>query len=1022
MPRRGWVGLCVGIVSLSASPALAQQAPSERPPELVASTEARTPEEEKAAFRLPPGFVAELVAAEPDIAKPMNLAFDAQGRLWVTSSLEYPYPSEADEPRDRVTILDDLGPDGRARSITTFSGGLNIPIGVLPLREGALVHSIPSLYHLTDSDGDGKADQRDVWYTAIGSRDTHGMANAFTWGFDGWIYGCHGFTNESTIAGTDGKAVTLQSGNTYRLRPDGSHIEAWTRGQVNPFGLAFSPRGDLFSCDCHSRPIMMLLRGAYYQSFGKPHDGMGFGPEIMSHDHGSTGIGGIVYYAAEQFPAPYRDHVFIGNVVTSRINRDRLEWTDSSPWAIAEPDFLVSDDPWFRPVDLELGPDGALYVADFYNRIIGHYEVPLTHPGRDRERGRVWRIRYEGTEPHAPAEAPRRDWNHASIADLITDLGNANLAVRTQATNQLAWRGGSDLDAIREASRDAASAVRRVHAGWALLRLGAASDADLKAAAGDPDALVRTHAMRMLGETPEWSPALVESAGKGLRDVDPFVRRAAADAMGRHASAASLRALLDARQAASSDDPQLVHTIRMAIRDQFRGGVPWPSVAPAGGAEGAFSEADLKHVADVAPGVHDVGSARFLLSYLAAHPADAQDEPRFLHHAARYGDAATDRDLLALARDARGAELLRESRRVLDVHRGWQERGATPPEGATTWAIDVATSLLQAPSVGERGAGVEVGSTLRLEPLIEPITALARQADAPIPLRREALSALAPIRAEAGREVAREVLNQADEPIELREHAAALLGGAGTTGRELLATALPGAEGRLQTRIAVALAADRGGAERLLGLIGEGKASARLLQDRELDARLRSAKVPDLDAKIAELTRGLPPADEAIGEKLRARREAFAAAKPSAEEGRAVFQKHCAQCHQLGGEGERIGPQLDGIGVRGLDRLLEDTLDPNRNVDQAFRVTTLALDDGRVVTGLLQREEGELLILADTQGKEIRVPKSSVEERQVVGLSLMPANLVDEIPEPEYLNLMRYLLDHTETAPPASGN
>ena len=116
----------------------------------------------------------------------------------------------------------------------------------------------------------------------------------------------------------------------------------------------------------------------------------------MTHDHGSTAIAGITYYAAEHFPKEYRDNIFIGNVVTNRINRDRLERTGASVKAIAMPDFLKCDDPWFRPVDIKLGPDGALYVADFYNRIIGHYEVPLNHPGRDREKGRIWRIVYQG--------------------------------------------------------------------------------------------------------------------------------------------------------------------------------------------------------------------------------------------------------------------------------------------------------------------------------------------------------------------------------------------------------------------------------------------------------------------------------------------------------------------------------------------------------------------------------------------------------------------------------------------------
>ena len=177
----------------------------------------------------------------------------------------------------------------------------------------------------------------------------------------------------------------MQSGNTYRMSPDGSHAEYVTHGQVNPFGLAFDPMGNLYSCDCHSRPVYQLIRGAWYPSFGKPDDGLGFGPDMVTHDHGSTGIAGISYYAADQFPEAYRGTVFIGNVVTNRINHDRIEWHGTTPKGIEQPDFVWSEDNWFRPVDIELGPDGALYIADFYNRIIGHYEVPLTHPGRDRD-------------------------------------------------------------------------------------------------------------------------------------------------------------------------------------------------------------------------------------------------------------------------------------------------------------------------------------------------------------------------------------------------------------------------------------------------------------------------------------------------------------------------------------------------------------------------------------------------------------------------------------------------------------
>jgi putative heme-binding domain-containing protein len=174
--------------------------------------------------------------------------------------------------------------------------------------------------------------------------------------------------------------------------------------------------------------------------------------------------------------------------------------------------------------------------------------------------------------------------------------------------------------------------------------------------------------------------------------------------------------------------------------------------------------------------------------------------------------------------------------------------------------------------------------------------------------------------------------------------------------------------------------------------------------------RLAAAKLPDLKERLAKLTQGLPPADQHLQELLNRRRAGFAAAKPDAALGAKVFEKHCAACHQVGGKGAKIGPQLDGIGVRGVDRLLEDVLDPNRNVDQAFRSTILSLKNGQLVSGLLLKEEGEVLVMADAQGKEVRVPKNTVDEKTVSPLSPMPANLVDQIAEADFYHLLAYLL------------
>src|SRR5262245_30176953 len=289
-------GWCRGIVAGAAWIAVSSMALAQRDdPQHVAPTDPRPASDELTSFHLPPGFEVQLVAAEPEVRKPINLAFDARGRLLVTQSVEYPFPAKPGvKPRDRVSVYEDFADDGGARKVSVLIDELNIPIGITPTGNGAIVYSIPNLYRCRDKTGDGKLDSREAIYREFGFGDTHGMVNSLTRGIDGWVYACHGFSNTSTVKGSDGQPITMQSGNTFRFREDGSHLEYFTHGQVNPFGVAFDPLGNVFSTDCHTLPAYQLIRGAWYPSFGKPHDGLGFGPTIMSHQHGSTGLAGIV--------------------------------------------------------------------------------------------------------------------------------------------------------------------------------------------------------------------------------------------------------------------------------------------------------------------------------------------------------------------------------------------------------------------------------------------------------------------------------------------------------------------------------------------------------------------------------------------------------------------------------------------------------------------------------------------------------------------------------------------------------
>jgi putative heme-binding domain-containing protein len=976
----------------------------------IAATEALRPEAQLKKFRLPPGFEIQLVASDPDIRKPINIAFDTAGRLWVTETIEYPFPAGPGKGRDAVKILEDFDENGKACKITTFADGLNIPIGVLPLSPRvALVYSIPSIYWMTDLDGKGKAGSRGVLFTGYGFGDTHGMTGEFVQGFDGWVYACHGYANTSKVRQEGGEAtLTMQSGNTYRFTPGGARLEYFTHGQVNPFGLCFDPLGNLYSCDCHTQPIYQLLHGAYYPSFGKPHDGMGFGPEMLSHYAESTAIAGIAYYAADQYPRVFRDCAFIGDVVTNRVNQFRIAWHGSTPKASLER-FLQCDDAWFRPVDVKLGPDGCLYVADFYNRIIGHYEVPLEHPGRDRDKGRIWRIVYRGPDGQSVSHDPKGsagDLTQRTPAELVKLLDSSNLTVRLQATQELVNRGGDKgARAVREAMSKG-TAVQKAHGLWVLYRTGNLEPGMLFAASRDKGAIVRVHAQRVLTEHDRLTPAQRNLVLAGLKDEDPLVQRCAAEALGTHPQPENLAPLLELRHRVPTDDTHLLHVVRMAMRDQLRLAATWKTLNP-----DALSEEDLRALADVCPGVHNEAAAGFLLTVLNRFKLSRDEFQRYMHAVVRHGAPALIPSAVAVIGQHFSEDPSTQAVLLKTVQQASQERGQKLGDKEKRLAETVAGHLLASPDPKQVQNGIELASAFKLLSAQPALLDLARDTRAPEAIRKSAVTTAVSIEPAKAVKVLGEVLLNDKEAIAVREQVAIGLASTNQSGAHAaLLKAMEAAPARLQTVIALGLAGSPQGGQGLLEAIAKGKASPRVLQDRAVELKLRQAKLANLDQRLAKLTKGLPAADQRSGELIAKRRDGFLASKADSAAGAKVFEKHCANCHQIANKGAKIGPQLDGIGIRGVERLLEDVLDPNRNVDQAFRSTTLVLDNGQFVSGLVLREEGEVIVLADAQGKEQRVPKGTVEERIVSQLSPMPSNLAEQISEPDLYHLLAYLL------------
>ena len=197
-------------------------------------------------------------------------------------------------------------------------------------------------------------------------------------------------------------------------------------------------------------------------------------------------------------------------------------------------------------------------------------------------------------------------------------------------------------------------------------------------------------------------------------------------------------------------------------------------------------------------------------------------------------------------------------------------------------------------------------------------------------------------------------------------------------------------------------------------LIGSGRASARLLQDKPILDRLTSLPIADRAEKIEELTQGLPAADDRLKQLIVKFSSNFTNSEATPEMGLAVFKKSCVACHRINDEGGKVGPQLDGVGHRGLERLLEDVLDPNRNVDAAFRASVVAKKDGLVVTGLKLRDEGKTVVLGDHLGKEVRIPLEEIEEVRLSNLSPMPSNFADQLNEADLRALVTYLLQQKQ--------
>ncbi len=518
----------------------------------------RTAEEQRKLFHLPEGFEIELFAQEsPGFGKFVLLVFDQQGRAWSSTALEYPVdanenPAAAEalyksKARDKVIVFDRPFAGG-VQEPRVFADGLAIPEGVLPYRDGAIVQHGHDIVFLRDTDGDGQADKREVLLTGFGVQDSHLFPHQFTRAPGGWLWLAQGAFNSGKVTTTKGETVDFPSTRMARFRPDGSFFEPTSVGPCNIWGLVLTGEGEAFiqEANDYGYPVMPFHEYALYpgcadrlaKSYQPP-----FPVQAPQFKLGGTGLSGLALSDPGVWPKGYADVMYVANPITSKVNAIQMK-RDGAGYSLEKlADLVTCDDPFFRPIAMTMGPDGCLYVIDWYNKIISHNEVARNHPDRDKQSGRIWRIKPKGyVSPAIP------DYTKLSSADLIARLG-----ARIVGDAHLAWQTLADrapeaatTAALRALAQDeAADGARRIQALWVLgwqkqhpvdlvagllkspnrnvrreavsvLRYAAAPDAaQLALLAGlraDPDAEVRQAAIKTLGEAitaPGVLPALL---------------------------------------------------------------------------------------------------------------------------------------------------------------------------------------------------------------------------------------------------------------------------------------------------------------------------------------------------------------------------------------------------------------------------------------------------------------------------------------------------------------------------------
>ncbi len=969
----------------------------------VTAADPDSPETEQASFRVLEGFEVRLFASEREGAvKPIALRFDANGRMFVVGSTAYPQIKPGEVPNDKVTLLEDTDRDGRADRSSVFVDGLQLPLGLEVGDRGVWVSSATELVQARDLDGDGRADDRRVVLRGFGTGDAHQTINSFAWGPSGELMFSQGLHANSRVETPWGLAELRQAG-LFRFWPRRLQLEPiWSgaMGAHNPYGTVFARWGQPFVFAGNGHGIYHLTPAMV------PTDHFLLHPSIWQQ---GRKFGGADIVENSHWPTENQGEFITGGYLQNTVERFRLHESGSTFKVERLAPLIESTNTAFRIVDVRFGPDGALYLCDWYNRLIGHYQTSLRDPGRDHVRGRIWRVTAKGR--------PLVDWKKlgsqptpAVVAALASpERWNRQMAKRTLADRPTAEVVPA-LHTLLGSSEPGATLDLTAYEALGVIASHESVDTNLLARlahSSEPGA--RAYAARVIGDSSGKLHRPLDWLSPLVADAHPRVRLEAVVACSR---VADPRAVETA--AVVTDQPmdnhleyaftQTVHALKPRWRDLQKQGLLTFGGKPE--RAGAFARADGSGdtVAEAAARLNRIGEVAL----------DRESIDRLARIVAASGGPKELPVLLRTRSFMVGTEHLGQLQsEVLETLRQRIAERPVLPDGNLPAQL---SPLLNSPFATLRQSAIRLAGLWQVDALRDPIAALSRDRETPAAFRLAAIAALGGFAKQDDRDLLAELARETS-PADLRLEAIRSLtrfapAQAASAAADWFAdSTADGKTSDIITPLLTAFLARKDGSDALASALEQRPASpavahealAVLAATGRRDAKLTSAleRAAQLDAGNTATLQDIPALAQAVRESGNAAR------------GKSVFERPalaCVNCHAIDGTPGKVGPDLGALGTsQNIEFILGAILDPQKEVKEGFVAHEIETRDGEVHQGYPRGETADEVALFDhLAGRVVRFRTAEIASRRQVG-SLMPPGLAAALTRDDFRDLVAYL-------------